>query len=413
MKERGILVKNISLIDSVQEEATDNMSILIKEDKIQKIGRNIDPGEEVQVIEGEGRTAMPGLIDCHIHIVLDGAPDHSIRGLRDTLSMMTIKAVNHISRYLPAGFTTICDEGSPEYLGVSLRNAIEAGIIEGPRVIASGKMLSITGGHGQFFPPWVSVEETMAEIVDGPDRLREAVRRQLAAGVDVVKFCSTGGILDPVSEPQNQEYSNEEMAAIIGEADRVGKRTSTHAQGPAGIKAAVRAGVHSIEHGSLMDDECLALMKEKGTFLVPTLVPGYLIIEHGIEGGIPAVSVNKANVSYNTHIQSFKKAIQAGIKISMGTDSGTPFNHHGSNAVELELMVRYGMSEIAAIMASTRVAAENLMIADKVGTIEEGKLADIIILDGNPLSDIRLLQDKDRIKLVIKAGSIKVMRSNR
>lgn len=410
MNDTAILIRNVFLIDGVKKDSTDNVSILIKNDRIQKIGKDISSPGGAQIIEGEGKTAIPGLIDCHIHIVLDAAPDHSIRGLKDPLSMKTIKAVEHISRYLPAGFTTICDEGSPEYLGVSLRNAIEAGIIEGPRVVASGRMLSITGGHGQFFPLWVSIETTMAEIVDGTDRLREAVRRQLTAGVDVIKFCSTGGILDPVSKPWDQEYSSEEMGVIIEEANRLGKRTATHAQGPAGVKAAVKAGVDSIEHGSLMDDECIALMKEKGTFLVPTLAPGYRIIEHGIEGGIPEVSVAKANASYDTHIQSFKKALQAGVKISMGTDSGTPFNMHGTNAFELELMVRNGMSEMAAIMASTRVAAENLQLADKIGTIEEGKLADIIILDGNPLKDIKLLQDKARIKMVMKAGKIKVTR---
>ena len=410
MNDTRIFIRNVFLIDGVKKNATDNVSILIEGDRIQKIGKDISSPGGAQIIEGAGKTVLPGLIDCHIHIVLDGAPDHSIRGLKDPLSMKTIKAVEHISRYLPAGFTTICDEGSPEYLGVSLRNAIEAGIIEGPGVVASGRMLSITGGHGQFFPLWVHAEDTIAEIVNGPENLREAVRRQLTAGVDVVKFCSTGGVLDPVSKPWDQEYSSEEMDMIIKEANRLKKRTSTHAQGAAGVKAAVKAGVNSIEHGSLMDDECIALMKEKGTFLVPTLAPGYRVIEYGVKGGIPEVSVAKATASYDTHIQSFKKALKAGVKISMGTDCGTPFNHHGTNAFELELMVRYGMTEMAAIMASTRVAAENLQLADKLGTIEEGKLADIIILDGNPLEDIKLLQDKDRIKMVMKAGKIKVTR---
>ncbi len=152
MNNAGVFIRNVSLIDGVKKDSTDNVSILIEGDKIQKIGKDISSPEGAQIIYGEGKTVLPGLIDCHIHIVLDGAPDHSVRGLKDPLSMKTIKAVEHISRYLPAGFTTICDEGSPEYLGVSLRNAIEAGIIEGPRVVASGRMLSITGGHGQFFP---------------------------------------------------------------------------------------------------------------------------------------------------------------------------------------------------------------------------------------------------------------------
>jgi imidazolonepropionase-like amidohydrolase len=387
------------------------MSILIEGDRIARVGKNIASQDVARIIDGKGRVALPGLIDCHIHIVLDGSPNPIIRGLRDPLSLTTIKAVNHISRYLPAGFTTVCDEGSPEYIGVSLREAINEGIIEGPRVIASGKMLSITGGHGQFLPTWIPVRETMAEIVDGPEDLRKAVRRQITAGVDVVKFCSTGGVLDPVSKPVDQEYTSEEIKVIMDEANRVGKRTSTHAQGPSGIKAAVKAGVRSIEHGTMLDDECILLMKEKGTFLVPTLVAGHRIIEFGVEGGIPEVSVAKAQSSYSIHIQSFKKALYEGIPISMGTDSGTPFNYHGDNAIELELMVNHGMSEMSAIMSSTRIAAENLMISDELGTIEEGKLADIIVINGDPLADITILQKKQRINAVIKGGSLKIERN--
>lgn len=412
MNDNKILIKDVLLIDGVNKEATGNVSILIEGKKIKKIGKDIVPPEGAEIIEGDGKTAMPGMIDCHLHIAMDGEPD--ILGwpmVREPLSMQVLRAVEHVSRYLPLGFTTICDLGSPECMGVSVRNAIKQGIINGPRVLTAGKLLSISGGHGQLLPPSVSVRETLAEIVDGCDNIREAVRKQVQTGVDVIKFAATGGVMDPVSIPGAQEFSDEEMEVIIKEANRVGKRTAAHAQGTEGIKAAIKAGVGSIEHGIILDDECIDLMKEKGTFFVPTLAAVYWIIEKGVESGIPEHAVEKAKSLFDIHIQSFKKALKGGVKIAMGTDAGTPFNKHGGNAFELELMVRNGMSEMEAIIATTRIASEDLRISDEVGTVEEGKLADIIIMEGNPLNNIGLLQEEEKIKTVIKDGSIAVRRT--
>ena len=358
---------------------------------------------------------MPGMIDCHVHLVMDGEPNYLDLVMNEPFAMVAIKAVKYVGRYLPAGFTTIRDLGSQGNVGVSIRNAINEGIIEGPRVLASGRVLSITGGHGDFFPPWLFGKairkQLLAEIVDGREDIREAVRRQLAEGVDLIKFCATGGVMDPVSTPEAQEFSDEEIETIIEEANRLSKRTATHAQGTKGIKAAIRAGVGSIEHGFMLDDECIKLMKEMGTFLVPTLSALYWEVKKGVESGIPEVSAKKAEQLIDLNIQSFKKAVSGGVKIAMGTDAGTPFNKHGDNAFELELMVKNGMTEMEAIITSTRTAAENLGISDKTGTIEEGKLADITIINGNPLQDISLLQNKEKIETVLKEGAIMVKKS--
>lgn len=412
MKDNKILIKDVLLIDGVKEEATSNVSILIEDKKITKIGKGIVSPEGVEVIAGEGKTAMPGMIDCHVHICLGGEPTFlNAPMVKEPLSMQVLRAVEHVSRYLPSGFTTICDLGSPEYLGVSMRNAIKQGIIKGPRVLAAGKMLSISGGHGQILPPWVSVGETFTEMVDGCDKVREAVRRQLGAGVDVIKFAATGGGIDLVSIPGGREFSDEEMEVIIKEANRVGKRTAAHAHGTAGIKAAIRAGASSIEHGMILDDEGADLMKEKGTFFVPTLAAVYWVVQRGVEGGIPEVAMEKSKSLYDSDKRSFNKVLKGGVKVAMGTDAGTPFNQHGANAFELELMVRNGMSEMDAIIATTKTASENLRISDEVGTIEEGKLADIIIIEGNPLNDIGLLQKEEKIRTVIKDGSIVVRKT--
>ena len=418
MKPNAILIRNALLIDGVRKEPIEGVSVLIENKKIKEIGKSIIPPEGSEIIAAEGKTVMPGMIDCHVHLVVDGEPNYLDLVMNEPFSMGAmgaIKAVKNVERYLPAGFTAIRDAGSPENIGVSIRNAINAGRIEGPRVLASGRVLSITGGHCDFFPPWVFGEairkQLTGEIVDGREDIRKVVRRQLVDGVDSIKFCATGGTMDPVSTPEVQEFSDEEMETIIEEANRLSKRTLAHAQGAKGIKAAIRAGVGSIDHGFMLDDECIKLMKEMGTFLVPTLSALYWEVKKGVESGIPEVTVKKSERLIDLNIQSFKKAVNGGVKVAMGTDAGSPFNKHGDNAFELELMVKNGMTEMDAIIASTRNASENLGISDKTGTIEEGKLADIIIINGNPLQDICLLQNKEKIETVIKEGAIMVKKS--
>jgi imidazolonepropionase-like amidohydrolase len=224
--------------------------------------------------------------------------------------------------------------------------------------------------------------------------------------VDWIKFHASGGVMDPFSNPQLQEYSDREMETIINEAHARGKLTFAHAQGAGGIRAAVRAGVDSIEHGFYLEDDIVEMMLRKGTYLVPTLVALRRIIDAGEKGGIPKESLEKAIPHGEAHVASFQKAYKAGIKICMGTDCGSPYNYHGDNAHELSLMVRNGMKEMDAIVACTKRAAEALRMQDKIGTLENGKWADVVVVEGDPLKDIQVLAEKTNIKLVMKEGKI-------
>ena len=399
-----VILKGGSIIDGIGDTPIDGYSILIEGKKIRSIEKNMeDLGAcaSAREIDVGGKTIMLGLIDCHVHLYFNGDSDPKMSFL-SPLSIWAIKAACNAKKYIDAGFTTIRDLGSPEYIGVSVRNCIDSGIIAGPRILASGRPLGMTGGHGQSLPPWVEYREELSELVDGETEIRKAIRKQVAAGVDWIKIMATGGMSDPVSIPDIQEFSDEEIGVILNESMRAGKPVAAHAEGGDGIKAVIRAGVRSIEHGIMLDDVAIKEMMEKGIFLVPTLSAPYRIREKGLDAGISEYVVEKNEKFVGFHEISFKKALDSGVKIVMGTDAGTPFNFHGENAYELELMIRYGMEPIEALRSATKNAAELLMI--NTGSIEVGKLADIIVVSGDPLEDITVLQND--IDLVIKEGEI-------
>jgi imidazolonepropionase-like amidohydrolase len=304
-----------------------------------------------------------------------------------------LRAAVHAKKTLESGVTTVRDMGGKNYIDLALRDAIAGGMIPGPRMLASGRPVVMTGGHG-----W-----PMAREADGPDEVRKAVREQLKAGADVIKLMATGGVMTPGVEPGSPQLTLEELKAGVEEAGKAGRRTASHAQGTTGIKNAVLAGITSIEHGIFLTDEVIELMLERGTYLVPTLVAPYWIVKKGRAAGIPDYAVKKSEDVIEAHLASFRKALAAGVKIAFGTDAGTPFNEHGANTFELELMVENGMSPMQALEAGTRVSAELLGIADKVGTLEPGKLADVVVVAGNPLDDIKAVRE---VRLVIKEGRI-------
>jgi len=401
-----MLIKNALLIDGKSDEPKENMSILIEGKKIKKVGEDITLFGDVKVIDVQGKTVMPGLIDAHVHICLSGEPD-PLALVKEPQGMVIIKAIKHLEEYINAGFTTLRDMGGINYFDIALKFAIEKGLIVGPRLFTSGKVIGETGGHVDFYMPWgFSVNLGLSRIADGVDEVLKATREQIRVGADWVKICTTGGVMSPADDPRYSQLSIEEIRTIVEEAKSKGRRVATHAQGTQGIKNAIIGGVASIEHGIYLDDEAIELMLEKGVYLVPTLVAPYNIIKHGVEAGIPEYAVKKAEQVFEIHKKSFKKAYKAGVKIAMGTDAGTPFNYHGNNALELQLMVENGMKPMEAIMAATSSAAELLGIADKVGTIEEGKIADIIVVDGNPIKDIKILQEKGKIVMVFKEGKL-------
>lgn len=356
--------------------------------------RSVRISKKDTVFDISGKTILPGLIDAHVHICMDGSPDPITSVLKDSVPQLTLKAADHARRTLEAGVTTIRDMGGKDYVDLVIRDSIESGLIQGPRMVCSGKLICMTGGQGWQF----------GREANGTDGVREAAREQLKAGADIIKMMATGGILTKGVEPGSAQFTLEELIAGVEEARKAGRRTASHAQGNEGIKNALRAGINSIEHGIFLDDEAIELMLEMKAYLVPTLSAPYQIVKAGTKKGVPAFAVEKSKSTIKSHWTSVKKAHQAGVPIAMGTDAGTPFNCHGENLKEMELLVKIGFTPMEAIIATTKTASEVLGWEKKIGTLEKGKLADLIVVDGNPLEDIRILQKKDKLLAIMKEG---------
>ncbi len=346
------------------------------------------------ILDISGKTILPGLIDAHVHLCVDGSPDPITSLLRDSIPQITLKTVNHARQTLEAGVTTVRDMGGKDYIDIAIRDGIESGIIQGPRMLCSGKLVCMTGGHGWQF----------GREANGTDEVRAAVREQLRAGADLIKLMATGGVMTKGVEPGATQFTLEELIAGVEEARKAGRRTATHAQGTEGIKNALRAGINSIEHSFFLDDEAIELLLEMKAFVVPTLCAPYHIIKAGVQKGVPAYAVEKSKKVIKSHWESIKRAHKAGVPIAMGTDAGTPFNRHGENLKEMELLVRIGFKPMEAIVATTKTASEVLGLEKKIGTLEKGKLADLIVVDGDPLMDISLLQKKEKILAIMKEG---------
>ncbi|MCE7861679.1 MAG: amidohydrolase family protein, partial [Chloroflexi bacterium CFX2] len=371
-------------------------------------GRNIrQPDTEVTEIDAGGGYILPGMIDTHVHVMLEGV--NIARDMVTPFSMRFYNSVNYLKNTIDAGITSVRDAGGAD---AGVKQAVESGVIVGPRLQISISVLTITGGHGDgwmrsgmeydLFMPYPGFPSCR---VDGVEDCRRKVREVLRAGADVIKICSTGGVLSPTDHPEFVQFSPEELEVIVREASfRRGVKVMSHAQGAEGVKNAIRAGIHSIEHGIYLDDEAIELMLKHGTFLVPTLLAPIAVLEAGEKGGMPEYGVRKAREVVEIHSESISRAHKAGVRIAMGTDAGVM--PHGTNLRELGLMVNVGMSPMETIVATTKKAAECLGWEDKVGTIETGKLADIILVKTNPIQDIRSLEKVDNISLVMKDGRI-------
>jgi imidazolonepropionase-like amidohydrolase len=352
------------------------------------------PSKKDTVFDISGKTVLPGLIDAHVHLCVDGSPDPITSLLKDSVPQLTLKAADHARRTLEAGVTTVRDMGGKDHIDIAIRDGIESGFLAGPRMLCSGKLVCMTGGHGWQF----------GREANGTDEVRAAVREQLKAGADLIKLMATGGIMTKGVEPGSTQFTLEELIAGVEEARKAGRRTATHAQGTEGIKNALWAGINSIEHGFFLDDEAIELILEMKAFVVPTLCAPYHIIKAGTKRGVPAFAVEKSKSVMKSHWQSVKKAHKAKIPIAMGTDAGTPFNRHGENLKEMELLVRIGFTPMEAIVATTKTASEVLGLEKKIGTLEKGKLADLVIIDGDPLENIGVLQYKEKIMAIMKEG---------
>lgn len=350
-----------------------------------------------EVVDIAGRTVMPGMIDCHVHLSIDGDADPIGQVVSDTAAMSVLRMARNAERTLAAGVTTVRDLGAKDHIDISFRRALDEGLATAaPRLILSGQPVTMTGGHCWQF----------GRQADGADEVRRAAREQIRAGADCVKLMATGGILTQGNEIGAAQLEEAEMRAAIEEADKAGKLTAVHAHGASGIKNGVRAGVKSVEHAYFLDDEGIDLMLKRNVWLVPTAVAVDLVVKNGIGSGIPADVVEKAEEAIESQRATCRNALASGVRIAMGTDAGTPYNRHGENARELVALVSLGMSPMDAIRATTIRGAELLGLADRLGTLEAGKTADILVVDGDPLEDISVLCAPERIAMVFQGGEI-------
>ncbi|MAT96928.1 MAG: aryldialkylphosphatase [Anaerolineaceae bacterium] len=406
-----VLIHNGTVIDGNGRSPLKNGAVLIRDNKIQQVGHKSDmrlPDSDVQMIDAKGGHILPGLIDTHVHFMFDGV--NFVEQMNTPFSLNYYKAIGPMRRTLEAGITSVRDAGGVD---LGMKQAVEQGLIEGPRMQISISVLTITGGHGDSWLPsgldFGLIPATPGRpsgLCDGVAEVRRKVREILRAGAEVIKVCSTGGVLSPTDHPEFTQFSPEELEVMVQEAAyRRGVKVMAHAQGAEGIKNAVRAGIHSIEHGIYVDDEAIELMLERGTFLVPTLLAPLAVLEQAEAGGnMPEWGVRKSREVIEIHSENIGRAFKAGVNIAMGTDAGVM--KHGTNLRELGLMCSVGLSPMDSIVATTKTAAECLGWQDTVGTLEAGKLADVIVSQTDPVADIRSLEDVDNIRLVVKDGRI-------
>mgnify|MGYP000514458925 CR=1 FL=1 len=369
---------------------------------IHRIGKG-EPGadhSDFERIDLKGMTLLPGFIDCHVHLRSDGDADPRAQVLSDTDGLVALRCAANAKKTLEAGITTIRDCGCTKHIDFALRRAVALGLVKAPRLILSGEFICMTGGHG-----W-----NVGREADGPDGVRRAARDQLKAGADNIKMIATGGILTPGTEIGVAQLTVEEMRAGVDEAKKAGKISAAHAHGAQGVKNAVIAGVDSVEHAYLMDEEAAEMMIKSGTYLVATSTAVRNVVKFGVASGIRADTVRKAQQGLESHVKTFQRAWKMGVKQAMGTDSGVPMTHHGNNLDELVYLVEMGLSPMDAINVATLNSAKLLKLDHLIGSIEEGKLADIVIIDGDPLADIRVLRDKSKLRWVILDGDAVVRR---
>ena len=383
--------------------------VVVTGNKIVSVGPGGVPAG-AKILDLGDATLLPGFIDAHTHLAFTYSDDYNrseLDGLRKTVPELTLEATANTTATLMAGFTTVRDVGSWHFVDVGLRNAILAGRIPGPRMLVSVHSIGSTGGHcdsGSGFREGLFGRETGVSdgVINGPEEARRAVRMNVKYGADVIKTCATGGVLSPTDDVDTPQLTQEELNALVDEAHALRRKTAAHAHGASGAKRAIRAGIDSIEHGSFLDDEALALMQAKGTVFIPTLMATWWIGDR-LERGVyyPPAIVAKARLAIASVNAVVRKAVARGVVVGLGTDSGV--YPHGKNAHEFALLVNDGLSPAAALQAGTLVDAELLGLAQEIGTLEAGKLADIVAVPGDPLSDIR---QTEKVFFVMRAGQV-------
>ncbi len=402
------VVKAARVIDPIAGKVLTDQAIIIQGDRVQSVvpaadlAKSLPADAKVSVIDLGSATVLPGLIDRHTHVT--GQPENFYEDIfrKSPIDEATTSHI-YARRTLEAGFTTIRNVGADNYTDFALRNAINAGKLPGPRMLASGPALSATGGHGDLngMSPYVHFEGEINGIADGVDAVRKKVRENVKYGADLIKILATAGVLSEEESVGLPQYTFEEMKAAVDEAAVWGKKVAAHAHGTEGIKMAIRAGVVSIEHASFIDDEGIRLAIEHGTYLVPDIYnDDYILAEYG-RLGYPDKILAKERLVGRTQRENFTKAVKAGCKIAFGTDAGV--YPHGWNARQFHTMVVWGMTPMQAIQAATTSAADLLGWKDKVGQLAPGFYADLVAVKGDPLTDVTVLE---KVDFVMKGGEI-------
>lgn len=375
--------------------------IVVRGDRIERLAASAPAG--VRVVELGNATVLPGLIDCHVHLEADWNDFSATANLRHSSPEKTLIALQNAQTYIQRGFTTVRDAGTtdPAYDTIAIRNALARGAFMGPRVFAAGIPISVTGGHADLNPLAPDVPMVpLPNIADTVDQVRVAVRHDLKYGVDWIKLMATGGVVDVLSDFNVQELSEDQMKAAVEVAHRAGRRVMAHAEGTAGITAAVRAGVDSVEHGTMLDEETAKMMAERGTWLVPTLETFQRGVEIGLSQGQEPVMLEKGKAILKHQQPAFERALRNRVKIAFGLDDDPQYVVR-----EFEALVRAGMQPLDAIRAATSSAAELLGATADIGTIEAGRYADVVAVDGDPLRDIKAM---GRVVFVMKGGRVVV-----
>ena len=403
-----LALKAAHLFDGKSKTLLPNGVVLVEGRNITAVGSNLPIPQDARVIDLGDATLSPGFMDAHTHLTLD---DYSasynelrLKGLEESIPEATLASIARARATIEAGFTTVRDVGSQEFIDVALREAIAHGFVEGPRMLVATNGIGATGGHfdgsGGFRAKLFGREMDYTDgIADGPEEIRKAIRYEVKNGADVIKAAVSGGVLSPKDEVDVPQFSADEMKMLVEESHRLRKKVAVHCHGDTAAREAINAGVDSIEHGSFMKPETLALMKQKGVYLTPTLLAAEYIMGK-IDKYPPAVQ-EKARAALAKRSQMFRDAIRIGVKISFGTDAGV--FPHGENAKEFALMTGLGMKPIDALISATSTDAELLGVAAKVGTLEKGKLADIVALPGDPTTDITATE---RVFFVMKEGKV-------
>ena len=397
-----LAIRAARLIDGRGGAPIQNAVILVDSSRITAVGANLPIPPGATIIDLGKATVLPGLIDCHTHITSGDPGDYYETLFRRSPIDYAVAAPTFARRTLEAGFTTVRDVGSGEFIDVALRRAIDSGLVVGPRMQVATLAIGSTGGHNDIvgFSPYIKFGQ-FSGIADGVDEIRKLVRFEVKNGADVIKVMASAGILSEEQSAGGPQYSQEELNAVVQEAAQYGRKVAAHAHGAEAIKRAVRAGVASIEHGSLLDDEGIRLMKERGTYLVADIYnDDYIMVEYK-RLNYPEKILDKERQVGRQQRENFRKAARAGVKIAYGTDAGV--FPHGWNGKQFAFMVRFGLTPMQAIQSATTSAADLLGWSDRVGALTPGLYADLVAVEGDPLTDITELE---RVKFVMKGGVI-------